>query len=129
MAQEGLKNLDQSLQELESLVKELENSNLSIDEAIEKYTQGMKLAVECKRSLSDMSRKVELVRAKAQQEMNALEAADAAPGGTPGSAQGALPSAAQPALAQGQWQGEPAGIPNGVPGTGMPGTGMPGGSW
>ena len=48
MAQEGLKNLDQGLLELEALVKELENSNLSIDDAIEKYAQGMELAVACR---------------------------------------------------------------------------------
>lgn len=78
MAQDGLKNLDQSLLELEALVKELETGNLSIDDAIEKYSQGMKLAVACRRSLNDMSQKVAIIRQQAMQEMNELAQAEGA---------------------------------------------------
>lgn len=78
MAQDGLKNLDQGLLELEALVKELETGNLSIDDAIEKYSQGMKLAVACRRSLNDMSQKVAIIRQQAMQEMNELAQAEGA---------------------------------------------------
>lgn len=65
-----LKNLDDSLSALEAVVRDLENSNLPIDVAIEKYAEGMKLAVMCRRSLNDMTRKVEKVRQEAVAEMN-----------------------------------------------------------
>ena len=73
MAEEtGLKNLDESLSKLESVVKDLEAGNLTIDEAIDKYSEGMKLAVDCRRSLNDMSKKVSQVRQRAMQQINAL---------------------------------------------------------
>ena len=73
MAEEtGLKNLDESLSKLESVVKDLEAGNLTIDEAIDKYSEGMNLAVDCRRSLNDMSKKVSQVRQSAMQQINAL---------------------------------------------------------
>ena len=73
MAEEtGLKNLDESLSKLESVVKDIEAGNLTIDEAIDKYSEGMKLAVDCRRSLNDMSKKVSQVRQSAMQQINAL---------------------------------------------------------
>lgn len=68
----GLKNLDASLAQLESVVKDLEAGNLTIDEAIDKYSEGMQLAVECRRNLNDMSKRVAKVRQSAMQQINAL---------------------------------------------------------
>lgn len=113
MAKEGLKNLDQGLLELEALVKELESSNLSIDDAIAKYAQGMELAVACRRSLNDMSRKVAVIREKAMHDINELNQAEGAqvaaktqlPGHSVQKAQG-LPHDFDPmGLPQGQNQG------------------------
>lgn len=110
MAQEGLKNLDQGLLELEALVKELENSNLSIDDAIEKYAQGMELAVACRRSLNDMSRKVAIVREKAMRDMNELNQAEAAQAQQLGAQPNAIPNA------------QVAGAMSGLPGDGNQGS-------
>ena len=41
------KNFEESLQELEGIVKELESGNVNLDDAINKYTQAMKLAKYC----------------------------------------------------------------------------------
>ena len=41
------KNFESSLQELETIVKELESGNVNLDDAINKYTEAMKLAKEC----------------------------------------------------------------------------------
>ncbi len=41
------KNFESSLQELETIVKELESGNVNLDDAINKYTEAMKLAKYC----------------------------------------------------------------------------------
>ncbi len=40
-------NFENKILELESIVKELENGEVSLDDAIDKYTKAMKLAKEC----------------------------------------------------------------------------------
>ena len=44
--------------------------NLSIDEAISVYSQGMDLAVSCKKSLDSLSQKITVARKKAQQSLS-----------------------------------------------------------
>ena len=52
------KNFESSLQELETIVKELESGNVNLDDAINKYTQAMKLAKYCGEKLNDATKKV-----------------------------------------------------------------------
>ena len=52
------KNFEQSLEELESIVKELESGNVDLDKAINKYTEAMKLAKECSKKLDDATKAV-----------------------------------------------------------------------
>ena len=55
---EKTKNFEESLQELESIVKELESGNVNLDDAINKYTEAMKLAKYCGEKLNDATKKV-----------------------------------------------------------------------
>ena len=55
---EKTKNFEESLQELESIVKELESGNVNLDDAINKYTEAMKLAKYCGEKLNDAKKKV-----------------------------------------------------------------------
>ncbi len=41
------KTFEESLEELEKIVKDLESGNVNLDEAINKYSEAMKLAKEC----------------------------------------------------------------------------------
>ena len=41
------KTFEDALNELETIVKELESGNVNLDDAINKYTEAMKLAKEC----------------------------------------------------------------------------------
>jgi len=41
------KTFEESLQELESIVKELESGNVNLDDAINKYSEAMKLVKVC----------------------------------------------------------------------------------
>ena len=51
-------NFEKNLEELEKIVKDLENGNVSIDDAIEKYTKAMMLAKKCSEKLKEANEKV-----------------------------------------------------------------------
>ncbi len=52
------KTFEQAILELEKIVKDLESGNASLDESIEKYTEGMKLAKVCGDKLNDATLKI-----------------------------------------------------------------------
>lgn len=52
------KSFEESLVELENIVKELESGNVSLDKAIEKYSEAMKLAKLCSDKLNNATEKV-----------------------------------------------------------------------
>lgn len=52
------------IQELETIVKELENGNVDLDIAIEKYTEAMKLAKMCGDQLNDATERVNKILAE-----------------------------------------------------------------
>lgn len=47
------KNFEDSLLELESIVKDLENGDVALDDAIDKYTTAMKLSKICSEKLKN----------------------------------------------------------------------------
>lgn len=49
---------EDKIRELEKIVTELENGEVSLDDAIDKYTTAMKLAKECSDKLTEVSDKV-----------------------------------------------------------------------
>lgn len=49
---------EEKLKELENLVKELENGEVDLDDAINKYTDAMKLAKECSNKLDSVTEQV-----------------------------------------------------------------------
>ncbi len=49
---------EDKIRELEKIVTELENGEVSLDDAIDKYTTAMKLAKECSDKLNEVSDKV-----------------------------------------------------------------------
>lgn len=51
-------NFENKIKELEVIVKELENGDVPLDDAIEKYTKAMKLAKECSDTLNKATEKV-----------------------------------------------------------------------
>lgn len=66
MADKRMSTLEQRLKELEDLTSKLEEGSLPIDEAIKVYSQGMQLAVSCKKSLDDFSMQIQVARKNAQ---------------------------------------------------------------
>ena len=53
-----MESFEDKIKKLESLVVELENGDVNLDKAIDKYTEAMKLAKECSTTLTDYSDKV-----------------------------------------------------------------------
>ena len=51
-------SFEEKIKKLESLVKELESGDVNLDDAIDKYTEAMKLAKECNDTLNNISDKV-----------------------------------------------------------------------
>ena len=58
MAKVEEKTFEESLVELESIVKELESGNVDLDQAINKYSDAMKLAKACSDKLNNATLKV-----------------------------------------------------------------------
>ena len=58
MTEQKNKSFEESLTELESVVKELEAGNVDLDQAISKYIEAMKLAKTCGDKLNDATSKV-----------------------------------------------------------------------
>ena len=57
MAKEEVK-FEEKLEKLESIVKELEEGNVDLDDAINKYTEAMKIAKECSIKLDSATKAV-----------------------------------------------------------------------
>ena len=58
------KTFEEKFNELENIVKELENGNIDLDAAITKYTEAMKIAKDCGESLNKASEQVNKILAE-----------------------------------------------------------------
>ena len=54
-------NLEKALEDLESLVEELESGDLPLEEAMKKFEQGIKLTRGCQAALKDAEQKVQVL--------------------------------------------------------------------
>ena len=62
-------SFETSLTELESLVKSLEQGNLSLETALEHFERGIKLTQQCQQILTQAEQKVEKLTEKANGEL------------------------------------------------------------
>ena len=54
-------DLEKSLAQLETLVEELESGELSLEKAMQKFEQGVKLTRHCQSALKDAEQRVEIL--------------------------------------------------------------------
>jgi exodeoxyribonuclease VII small subunit len=54
-------NLEKSLEQLESLIDELESGDLPLDTAMKKFEEGIKLTRSCQSALKDAEQRVEIL--------------------------------------------------------------------
>lgn len=57
-------NFEESMKNLEQIVTELENGNLNLDESVEKFENGIKIAKECNKILEDAEKKITILLEK-----------------------------------------------------------------
>ncbi|WP_395374327.1 exodeoxyribonuclease VII small subunit [Marinicella sp. W31] len=53
------KNFEQSVAQLETIVKQMESQELGLEESLKLYEQGVKLTKECQRMLSSAEQKIQ----------------------------------------------------------------------
>ena len=54
-------NFEESMKKLEDIVTELEKGNLNLDESVEKFEEGMKIAKQCNIILEDAEKKITIL--------------------------------------------------------------------
>jgi exodeoxyribonuclease VII small subunit len=54
-------NFEKALSDLQSIVDALENNQLPLQTALEKFEQGVKLSAECQKALQDAEQKVQIL--------------------------------------------------------------------
>ena len=61
MAEEDL-SFEGAISELEEIIERLEDKDISLDEALEKYEQGVKLSKFCANKLKQAEEKIEIIK-------------------------------------------------------------------
>jgi exodeoxyribonuclease VII small subunit len=70
-------NLEKALNDLETLVEELESGDLPLEKAMQKFEQGIKLTRGCQAALKDAEQKVEvLLKSAGGEELEEFEVED-----------------------------------------------------
>lgn len=62
-----------SLQELERLVEQMENGNLSLDETLQHFERGVQLTSLCQKALSEAEQRVEVLQSMVQKNLQTFE--------------------------------------------------------
>ena len=62
-----------SLQELESLVEQMEDGNLSLDETLQHFERGVQLTSLCQKALSEAEQRVEVLQSMVQKNLQSFE--------------------------------------------------------
>lgn len=57
-------NFEDSMKKLETIVTELENGNLNLDESVKKFEEGMKIAKQCNNILENAEKKITILLEK-----------------------------------------------------------------
>ena len=57
-------NFEQSLEHLETLVESMESGELSLEESLKAFEQGIKLTRECQKALTEAEQKVQMLLAE-----------------------------------------------------------------
>lgn len=60
----GKENFEESMKKLETIVTELENGDLNLDESVQKFEDGMKLAKKCNEILEETEKKITILLEK-----------------------------------------------------------------
>ena len=55
------KSFEEQIQELETIINELENGKLNLDDSVVKFEEGMKISKECNKMLENAEKKITIL--------------------------------------------------------------------
>ena len=55
------KNFEEMMKDLEDIAKDLESGNLSLDDSVKKFEQGMEISKQCSKILEDAEKKISIL--------------------------------------------------------------------
>lgn len=55
------KNFEEMIENLEQIAKDLESGNLSLDDSVKKFEEGMEISKECSKILEDAEKKISIL--------------------------------------------------------------------
>ena len=58
---ENNKSFEEMMNSLENIAKDLESGDLSLDDSVKKFEEGMKISKECSRILEDVEKKITIL--------------------------------------------------------------------
>ena len=58
---ENNKNFEEMIENIEKIAKDLESGNLSLDESVKKFEEGMEISKECSKILEDAEKKITIL--------------------------------------------------------------------
>lgn len=58
---ENNKSFEEMMQNLEAIAKDLESGDLSLDDSVKKFEEGMKISKECSKILEDAEKKITIL--------------------------------------------------------------------
>lgn len=58
---EDNKNFEEMMHKLENIAKDLESGDLSLDDSVKKFEEGMKISKECSKILEDAEKKITIL--------------------------------------------------------------------
>ncbi len=64
------KTLEENFVQLEDIIKQLENNELSLDEAFKAYETGIKLTAECNKQLDKVEKQIIILKEKNEESVN-----------------------------------------------------------
>lgn len=67
------KSFEEMMQDLEQIAKELESGNLSLDESVKKFEEGMELSKECSKILESAEKKISILVKNSDNQMTEEE--------------------------------------------------------
>lgn len=68
MATEKKSSFEQSIKELEKIVRELESGKVSLDDSLKKFENGVNIYKKCKKTLSDAESKIKILTKELEEE-------------------------------------------------------------
>ena len=63
---ENNKSFEEMMQNLESIAKDLESGDLSLDDSVKKFEEGMRISKECSKILEDAEKKITILTKDSQ---------------------------------------------------------------